>query len=612
EVNDAFVELTGYSREEIIGKNATQLGLWTDLAHRNEMRDLMAAHGAVHNYALTVQRKDGTQRHCLLSGRRLTIGGRELLYSSTKDITELRAAEQARRAGENRLRMLVETASEGVWIVGADGLVSFVNARMCQLLGVPQEMILGRNPAEFGIPSTLNPVCPLPEDGRRPPRDVQLTRPDGTQCWVIMNGTPLLADDGACIGAVGLFTDISERKQMEQELVQACTRAEAADKAKSEFLANMSHEIRTPLNGMLGMLQLMQADSADTEQSSYVKMAVNAGHRLLSLLTDVLDFSKMNSGQVQLRVEPFSMSRLFDSVAAIFHVACAAKKLQLSFLVHPDVPETLLGDEARLRQILFNLVGNAVKFTNSGQVRVEAWARPSEKFGPGKVRLYLTVADTGIGIPDDKISHVFHRFTQGDGTFTREYEGAGLGLAIVKRIVTLMQGGISVDSEVGRGTTMNLHVLLDTPQASAQAQPAGVKDVSAETARPLRILLAEDDATSQLAMRVMLKRLGHEVVVVETGSMAVEALKAGDFDCILMDIQMPEMDGVQATKLIRTLPELTHKAHIPIFALTAYSMSGDRERFMAAGLDGHMPKPVSLAELERILRQVGGQADRRS
>ncbi|PKN09755.1 MAG: hypothetical protein CVU73_02095 [Deltaproteobacteria bacterium HGW-Deltaproteobacteria-8] len=604
EVNDAFVELIGYSREEILGKNATQLHLWTDLSQRDEMRELMASHGAIHNYALTVRRKDGALRHCLLSGRRMVIGGRELIYSSTKDITELRHAEQARRDGENRLRMLVETAAEGVWILGADGLVSFVNARMCELLGLPQEQVMGRAPADFGIPSTLDSVCTLPEAVHRSALDVCLNRADGTCCWVIMNDTPLFEDDGACIGAVGLFTDISGRKQMEVELVQACIRAEAADKAKSEFLANMSHEIRTPLNGMLGMLQLMQAGNADAEQRSYIDLAVGAGHRLLSLLTDVLDFSRMNAGRLKLRSDPLSMSRLFDSVASIFQVPCAAKKLELSFLVHPGVPETLLGDEARLRQILFNLVGNAVKFTSSGSVRVEAWAGSGETFGPGRIRLYLSVADSGIGIPDDKIDYVFHRFTQNDGTFTRQYEGAGLGLAIVKRIVGLMQGGISVESTVDQGTSINLYVVLGTQQAVVLAQHAEGMDLSAEAERPLRILLAEDDATSQLAMRVLLGRMGHEVVSVETGRMAVEALKAGDFDCILMDIQMPDMDGVEATRLIRTMPELAHKAHIPIIALTAYVMSGDRERFLAVGLDGHVPKPVEMDLLRQALREV--------
>ena len=605
EVNDAFVELTGYSREETIGKNATQLGLWDDLRQRDEMREIMLAHGAISNYALRIRRKDGSLRYCLISGRRLAIGGRELLFSSTKDVTELREAEEARRIGEQRLRTLVESALEGVWIVGADGRISFVNARMCELLGLPQDQVLGRNPEDFGLPASLDPVCPLPTDGHRPSRDVQLARPDGTRCWAIMNSTPLLDEDGVCVGAVGLFTDISQRKQMEEQLVQACIRAEAADKVKSEFLSNMSHEIRTPLNGMLGMLQLMQGDSTAKEQASYIDNAVSAGHRLLSLLNDVLDFSKMEAGKVQLRCAPFQMSRLFDSVAAMFQVACAAKKLELTFHLDESVPETLVGDEARIRQILFNLVGNAVKFTPSGSVLVEAWARPSTVDGPGRVRVHMSVRDTGIGIPDDKIAHVFRRFTQNDGTFTRAYEGAGLGLAIVKRIVELMHGGIAVESEVDSGTVMHLHLLLEMPQPAAQAASDAASGAESAAGAPsLRILLAEDDATSQLVMRIILSRLGHKVVCVETGRMAVEALKENDFDCILMDIQMPEMGGVEATRIIRTDPELARKSRIPIIALTAYAMRGDREKFLAAGMDGHVPKPVEMEELRRALRTV--------
>jgi CheY-like chemotaxis protein len=419
-----------------------------------------------------------------------------------------------------------------------------------------------------------------------------------------MNDTPLMEEDGSCSGAVGLFSDITERKRMEEDLVQALSQAEAADKAKSEFLANMSHEIRTPLNGMLGMLQLLQLETGGKEDGSYVAMAVSAGHRLLSLLNDVLDFSRMNAGQVLLRAAPFSMSELFDSVTSIFHVSCAAKRLELTCVLDKSVPPTLVGDEARLRQILFNLVGNAVKFTNSGSVRVEAWASPSEKHGPGKVRLHLSVSDTGIGIPDDKIAYVFRRFTQNDGTFTREYEGAGLGLAIVKRIVALMQGGISVESEVGRGTTMHLYVLLDTSRPQPAEPKPAVGSSRDKPVQPLRILLAEDDVTSQLAMRVMLGRMGHDVTVVATGREAVEALQGGDFDVILMDIQMPDMDGVQATQSIRSLPELAHKAHIPIIAITAYAMSGDREKFLAAGLDGHVPKPVEMELLREVLHRV--------
>jgi PAS domain S-box-containing protein len=609
EVNDAFVELTGYSRQEIIGQNATQLGFWTDLGNRNELRELLAAHGVVHNYALTVRRKNGTLRHCLFSGRRLTIGGRETLYFSTKDVTDLRVAEEALRASEQRFRFILNDVSQ-IAIQGYDEnrVVIFWNEASEQLYGYSEQEALGRRLEELIVPDHMRQGVVEAVNNwmglgvHIPSGELTLRHKDGRPVLVYSSHVMYVTDSGHkelyCIDL-----DMTGVRRIQGELIEAKERAEAADKAKSEFLANMSHEIRTPLNGMLGMLQLLQFDSADTEQNSYVKMAVDAGHRLLALLTDVLDFSKMNEGQVQLRQEPFNVNRLFESVAATFHVSCAAKKLHLSFQVHQGVPESLLGDEARLRQVLFNLVGNAVKFTRSGQVSVEAWVSPGEESVQTRRRLYISVADTGIGIPDDKIHHVFRRFTQNDGAFTRQYEGAGLGLAIVKRIVALMQGGISVESEVGVGTTMTLYVLLDPPQAQALAASHADTDARpVQSARPMRILLAEDDATSQLAMRGLLGRMGHEVVFVENGRMAVAALKAGDFDCILMDVQMPEMDGVQATKLIRSLPELAHKAHIPIIALTAYALGGDREKFLAAGMDWHVPKPVEMESLQLALR----------
>ncbi|MDP3425801.1 MAG: PAS domain S-box protein, partial [Humidesulfovibrio sp.] len=437
EVNDAFVELTGYSREEMVGRNATELDLWTDMANRDELRDQVAAHGAAHNYALTAKRKDGTLRHCLLSGRRMSIGGREMIYSSTKDITDQHLAEAALRASEQRFRFILNDVSQiAIQCYDENREVVFWNEASEHLYGYTEEEALGRRLEDLIIPDAMRQgVIEAVENWialgiHIPAGEITLRHKDNGPVHVYSSHVLYTNGSGRkemyCIDL-----NMSDIKRMQCELIEAKERAEAADKAKSEFLANMSHEIRTPLNGMLGMLQLMPVDNADTEQGSYVSMALSAGHRLLSLLNDVLDFSRMNAGQVSLRSAPFSMPQVFDSVAAIFHVPCAAKRLQLSFHLDPDLPEILLGDEARLRQILFSLVGNAVKFTSSGSVHVEAWAWPGERFGPGRVRLFLSVADTGIGIPDDKINYVFRRFTQTDGTFTREYEGAGLGLAIV-------------------------------------------------------------------------------------------------------------------------------------------------------------------------------------
>jgi len=293
-------------------------------------------------------------------------------------------------------------------------------------------------------------------------------------------------------------------------------------------------------------------------------------------------------------------------VLSTFLVISHEKGLDVSAAVHESVPAALLGDEARLHQILFNLVGNAVKFTPKGSVRIEAWSQPAP-LHPGKAWLYLAVSDSGIGIPEDKIEHVFRRFTQVDASYVRRFEGAGLGLAIVKRIVDLMGGDILVESEVGVGTSISLALLLGLPE-QAQAGTIPAQRTQDAPARQLKILLAEDEMISQVATTLMLKRLGHTVRGVGNGREVLAALGQDNYDCVLMDIQMPEMDGVEATKAIRNLKGPAGRPDTPVIALTAYALPGDRERFLAAGMDDYIGKPVQPVDLARVLARITPQA----
>jgi PAS domain S-box-containing protein len=407
----------------------------------------------------------------------------------------------------------------------------------------------------------------------------------------------VIIDRLASIMALGI-----RRVQLEGQLVSAREDSETASRMKSEFLANMSHEIRTPLNGLLGMLQLLEGTSLDAEQLDYVDTALRSGHRLTDLLGDILDLARVEAGKLYLCQEPFELSDVFAAVADTFGPVCRERGLALSLYQDPSLPRLLLGDEVRVRQVVFNVVGNAVKFTDRGEIRVEAYPLPSPQ--PGVTRVFFTVADTGIGIPEEKLDTIFDSFTQADGAVTRKFEGAGLGLAIVKHLVELMDGHIVVETEPGEGATVSfclrLGLAAETPPKAAGPMLEGEM---AEGAR-LRVLIVEDERINRMTLRRMLEKMGHETAAAENGRAALEFLSREGCDCILMDIQMPELGGLETLSILRTDPAFAHRATIPVIALTAHAMSGDRERFLAAGMDGYLAKPVEISDLRRLLKSV--------
>ena len=419
--------------------------------------------------------------------------------------------------------------------------------------------------------------------------------------WFIARVTPFVGKGPRRV--VVAHENITARKEAEAKIIASMDAAEKANKTKSEFLANMSHEIRTPMNGIVGMLQLLQTTELNNEQKEYALMAIQSSQRLTRLLSDILDLSRIEAGKLVVLEEPFLISETIRSVEQLFLPVSRQTGIVLHCHIDERIHGTLLGDTLRLQQVLNNLVANAFKFTASGSITLEVYPLP--RAHGRQVRILFSVSDTGCGIPDHKQGMLFDAFTQASEGFTRTHQGAGLGLTICRQLVGLMGGNISLDSEEVRGTTIHFCATFGLAETSVPAlRVAG--SIGEKFAKGLRILLAEDDRVSRLSAQRQLEKFGCAVTAVENGREALEALRQGEYDVVLMDVQMPTMDGVEATLAIRAGEAGADRADIPVIALTAYAMAGDRDRLLAAGMDDYVAKPVDMDELTQAIKRVMG------
>ncbi|EHJ46835.1 multi-sensor hybrid histidine kinase [Solidesulfovibrio carbinoliphilus subsp. oakridgensis] len=481
-------------------------------------------------------------------------------------------------------------SGDALLLLDKDGIILHATPAAAPLLGSPANQLTG---LPFGIPVMCDGQAEvtLAATGR-----VALLRRES------------LHESGLPLTRV-VLRDVTEHRAVLAELAAAREAAKAGERAKSHFLANITHEIRTPMIGILGMTELTLATKLTEKQREYLEMARHSAQSLLTVLNDIVDYARIEVGALELARTPFDLYATVEETISVFRPLAAKKHLVIGYQFIGAVPQVLVGDASRLRQILINLVGNAVKFTDAGSV-VLTITRADDGSERKAAQLHLAVRDTGIGIPRDKIQAIFDSFTQADVSAARRYQGAGLGLAIVRHLVEMQGGLYSVESEEGQGSIFSFTLTFALPEGrtnDAEDAPGN----GHKKPRPLSILLAEDNPINQLYVQELLEMDGHEVVVAHTGRRALEALRRKYFDAILMDIQMPEMDGLEATRAIRTDQTGDFDPNIPIVALTAHALKGDRETFLRAGMNEYLSKPVSPAGLEAALMRAVGDAEAR-
>lgn len=537
----------------------------------------------------------------------------ERIFQSVINITERRKAEEEIKFERKRLQNIMDSMIDGITITDMGGKIISVNNAALQQLGYEEEEVIGKTVGEVFLEgkeaTRFKEIIGMLSSGKKVmTQEFKAKRKDKTYFPVSANLSVLSDPAGQTEAIVVVYRDITVRKEREGALKRAKKDAEIANRTKSEFLATMSHEIRTPMNAIIGMAELLSETELDKSQRSYVEVSRNAGENLLGVINDILDLSKVEVGEIKLEKVEFNFVEVVEKTCDIMAFRAHKKGIELSEHINPEVPVNLIGDPLRLRQILINLTGNALKFTDRGEVNLDvnfANQEEAKNFKKGNrkesIRLLFSVKDTGIGIPEDKKKNIFESFTQADSSVTREYGGTGLGLTICKRLIELMKGDIWVESEEGKGSTFYFTAEFDIEKKALKYIES--EEIEELEIKGLKTLVVDDTAANRFILREILTRWGAKVVEVENGKQALDAFESSfkrgkPFDLILLDCRMPEMGGFRVMERIN---EKFPKSCVAVMMLTSDNRAGDFSRIEELGIGAYLVKPVKKDALKRAI-----------
>ncbi len=602
DANQAAADAYAYSKEELLTMNISEIR--EEFVKETPEPDLDSGQF----YETIHHRKDGTAFQVEVCTQIICVEGKQVVSNIIRDITQRKKTEKAILEHQEKYYLLfmnMESAYAYCHMVSDengnqyDVKVVETNRAYEMLIGQSREEIIGTCFSDL-FPNSKDILMKAIEKYAKKLVLGESIKLDDFYSydydkWLSVSVYSPIENE-----IVTMMSDVSERKQSELKLISTKEAAEEANKAKSEFLANMSHEIRTPINGMVGMIDLTLLTELNEEQKDNLESAKICANSLLKIINDILDFSKMEAGKLSVEQVSFDIKMLVEEVVKTYSFRVEEKGLELFYTMDSSIPQFLIGDPNRLKQIINNFLSNAVKFTKEGSVCLSV-KKISKK--EDEVELKFTVSDTGIGIAQENIGQLFQSFNQIEQTFTKRYGGTGLGLVISKNLVELMGGKIGVESEQGKGSTFYF-VLKFAKSSSNEMKAIQISELS-KVKRQLQILVAEDDIFNQKVIEKMLHERGHLVTLVKNGIEVLKAYDSKEFDIILMDIQMPEMNGLEAMQRIRKKEE--NGKRTPIVALTAYTLKGDRERFIMAGMDEYVPKPIDMNQLYYVIEYLAGR-----